>query len=138
MLREEIRSIPSSRRDLRNFGLVVGAGFIIIGAILLWREKAPWPYFGGIGLALAVGGILFPTFLKPLQRGWMTLAVIMGWFMTRVILCILFFFVVTPIALIARIAGKRFMDTLPAPGSESLWHRRREEDPDPKHYERQF
>jgi len=138
MLREEIRSIPSRRRDLRNFGLVVGAAFLILAAILLWREKTPWPYFGGIGSALVLGGLLFPARLKPLQKAWMTLAVIMGWFMTRVILTILFFFVVTPIGLIGRIAGKDFMGAPPPAGTESHWHRREEEDIDPKHYERQF
>ena len=138
MLKEEIKSITSSRRDLRNFGLVVGAGFLILGAILLWREKALWPYFGGIGFALALGGLLFPVQLKPLQKAWMTLAIIMGWFMTRVILTILFFFVVTPIGLVARIAGKHFMGAPPASGTESHWHRREEKAVDPKHYERQF
>jgi hypothetical protein len=138
MLREEIRSIPSSRRDLRNFGLVVGAAFIVLGAILLWREKALWPYLGGIGFSLVIGGLLFPAYLKPLQKAWMTLAVIMGWFMTRVILTVLFFFVVTPIGIIARIAGKNFMGDPPPAGTESHWHRRKEEAIDPKHYERQF
>jgi hypothetical protein len=68
----------------------------------------------------------------------MTLAVIMGWFMTRVILTILFFLVVTPIGIVARIAGKRFLGAPPAPGTESHWHRRGEEAVDPSHYERQF
>jgi len=68
----------------------------------------------------------------------MTLAVIMGWFMTRVILTVVFFVVVTPIGLIARMAGKNFMGAPPAAGTESHWNRREEEDIDPKHYERQF
>jgi hypothetical protein len=138
MLREEIKAITSSRRDLRNFGLVVGAGFLILGTVLLWREKTLWPYFGGIGLALALGGLLFPVQLTPLQRAWMTLAVIMGWFMTRVILTLLFFLVVTPIGIVARIAGKQFLGAPPAAGDASHWHRRGDEPIDPKHYERQF
>ena len=138
MLKEEIKSITSSRRDLRNFGLVVGGGFLILGAILLWREKALWPWFGGAGIALFLGGLIFPAQLKPLQRAWMTLAVIMGWFMTRVILTLLFFLVVTPIGIVARIAGKRFLGTPPAAGRKSYWRRREEEAVDPKHYERQF
>ena len=60
MLKEEIKSIPSSRRDLRNFGLVVGGGFLILGAILLWREKALWPWFGGAGIALSSEGSSSP------------------------------------------------------------------------------
>ena len=138
MLREEINAITSSRRDLRNFGLVVGGGFLILAAILLWREKALWPWFGGVGIALVVGGLLFPIRLKPLQRAWMTLAVMMGWVMTRVILTILFFLVVTPIGIAARIAGKRFLGAPPAAGTVSHWHRRDDKAVDPSSYERQF
>ena len=41
----------------------------------------------------------------------MTFAVILGWFMTRLILSILFYIIITPIGLIARIIGKDFLNT---------------------------
>jgi hypothetical protein len=137
MIRDEIKAISSSRRDLRNFGLVVGTGFVLIAAFLLWREKGAWPWFGGAGLALMLLGLAAPPLLKPLQKAWMTLAVLMGWFMTRLILSVLFFFVVTPIGLVARLAGKKFMYP-PPEGAESYWIRREGKDQDAKRLEKQF
>lgn len=138
MLIEEIRSIKSTRRDLRNFGLVVGAGFALIGGFLLWKSNAAGPWFIGAGALLALSGLAIPTLLKPLQKVWMTLAVIMGWFMTRVILSVLFYTTITPIGLAARIFGKRFMDHHLSRDSASYWHKREGTPSDLKHFERQF
>ena len=137
MIRDEIRAITSSRRDLRNFGLVVGTGFVIIGGLLLWKEKGLWPWFGGAGLMLILLGMAAPPLLKPLQKSWMTLAVIMGWLMTRLILSLLFFLVLTPIGLAGRLAGKKFLSPPPDDG-ESYWIRRSREDQDARRLEKQF
>ena len=110
MLKEDIRAIRSERRDLRNFGLVVGGVFAALGLFLLWKERPAGIWLGGIGSALVLLGALLPGLLLPLQKVWMTLAVIMGWVMTRVILSVLFFLVLTPIGLVARTAGQRFLD----------------------------
>jgi hypothetical protein len=138
MVREEIRSIGSTRRDLRNFGLVVGIAFCLLGGLLLWRNRPAWPYLGGAGLTLMLLGLAAPSILKPFQKAWMTLAILMGWVMTRVILCLLFFLVLTPIALIARVAGHAFIDRSPGPATGSYWNRRDGDDHVREHYERQF
>lgn len=138
MLIEEIRNIKSTKRDLRNFGLSVGAVILIIGSLLFWKERPSHPYFLGIGAFLMVSGIIFPTLLKPLQKVWMTLAVVLGWIMTRVILSILFYLVFTPIGIAARIAGARFMNLKFDRHAESYWHQRDKKEPNPGSYEKQF
>jgi hypothetical protein len=138
MVLEEIRSISSSRRDLRNFGLVVGAGFILIGLLLLWRGKAPWPWFLGAGTLLPLLGLTFPALLKPIQKAWMTLAVLMGWVMTRVILSLLFYLLLTPLGLAARLFGKSFLGDPPPGPADSYWNLREESPVSPKSYEKQF
>jgi uncharacterized membrane protein len=137
MIREEIRAITSSRRDLRNFGLVVGTGFAALGALLLWKGKDMWPWFVGAGLLLILLGAAAPSLLKPLQRAWMTLAVVMGWFMTRLILSLLFFLVLVPIGLVGRLAGKKFLAS-PAGENDSYWIRRSRDDQDARRLEKQF
>lgn len=138
MVLSEIRSISSSRKDLRNFGLVVGCGFFLISLLLLWRGKAPWPWFLGAGIALPLLGLTFPALLKPLQKAWMTLAVLMGWVMTRVILSLLFYLVLTPLGLTARLFGKSFLDHPPPGPSDSYWNLREESEESPKRYEKQY
>lgn len=138
MVREEIRSVSSTRSELRNFGLVVGIAFTLLGALLLWRNRPAWPYLGGTGLALILLGLAAPALLKPFQKVWMTLAVLMGWVTTRIILCLLFFLVLTPMALIARVAGHRFLDRAPGESGDSYWNRRDGDEHGREHFERQY
>jgi len=84
----EILLIDSSKRALRSFGLVVGGVCLAIAAVLFWRHgwivRTPETWFGAIGLGLVFMGLTFPRALKPLHIVWMTLALILGFFMTRI------------------------------------------------------
>jgi len=138
MLIEDIKSIKSERSDLRKFGISVGIVVGIIGGLLLWRGRDSYPYFLIISAFLVLSGLLFPRVLLPLQKAWMTMAVVLGWFMTRVIVAVLFYIIVTPIGLITRISGKEFLQLKIDRSRESYWLYRRERPFDKKDYERQF
>jgi hypothetical protein len=134
----EIKEIKSTKKDLRNFGLVVGGVLVAIGAFLYWKDRPAHPYFLIIGGALVLTGLLLPALLKPFQKVWMGFAVVMGFFMTRVILTILFFLVLTPLAIIAKLVGKRFLELKPDKTKMSYWNIRETKPLDKKEYERQF
>ena len=136
MILDEIKNIKSTRRDLRNFGLVVGGVLLAIGTLLLWRGRPSAAYLGGIGAALVILGLIAPSLLKPLQIPWMALSVVMGWVMTRLILGGLYYLGFTPISLIARISGKRFLDHGGDGGS--YWNRRDGGEVKPRDIEKQF
>jgi len=138
MLIEEIKNIKSERSDLRKFGITVGLVVGIIGGLLLWRGRDFYLYFFIVSLILIISGLLFPKLLLPLQKTWMTIAVVIGWFMTRLILSILFFLVFTPIGLIARLLGKEFLELNIDKSRDSYWIYREERPFDKKDYERQF
>ena len=138
MVIEEILAISSERRDLRNFGLVVGSGFLVLAGFLLWKDRPLGPLFALAGGVLILLGLAFPALLKPLQKAWMTLAVLMGWVMTRVILGILFFFVLTPIGLTARLFGQRFLDRGPGSGTDTYWRKRQPLPDEREMLEKQF
>ncbi len=133
---KEAHEIPSSRRDLRKFGITLGIVFGCLGALFLWRGRSPAHLFLAVGIFFLSFGILFPTWLKPVQRVWMTLALLMGWVMTRVILIFVFYGVVTPISLIIRFSGKDLLKQKCPEKEGSYWldHPARA----PEDYERQF
>lgn len=95
-------------RALRGFGLTVGAALgLVFGLLLpwLWGGAYPlWPWIAGGALALTGG--LKPVWLSPLHRGWMRLALALGWLNTRLILGLVFYGCMTPVGLILRLAGK--------------------------------
>ncbi len=138
MLLEEIKNIKETKKDLRKFGLTVGIALLIISGILLWSAKDSFIYFGSAGITLLLVGLILPQVLKPLNKAWMTLALLMGWVMTRVILTILFYIVVTPTAFFAKVFKKKFLELKIDRSGNSYWELRGKKPVTPKDYEKQF
>ncbi len=134
----EILEIKSDKKQLREFGIVMGVFFGIIAGLLLWKGRPAFPLWAGISVFFFVMGLTFPMHLKPLQKIWMALAVFIGWFMSRIILSVLFFLILTPISLIARATGKKFLDTQFRKNESSYWIDRSMENHPKERYEKQF
>lgn len=66
-------------------------------------------------------GAAIPAVLKPIYSVWMALAVVLGFIMTRVILTIVFYLVVTPIGLIMRAVGRDPLDRKLDSNASSYW-----------------
>ena len=140
MLLEEIKNIKSEKRDLRNFGITIGIALGILGGLLWWRGRDTYSYFLIFSAAFILFGLVMPALLKPLQKAWMTLAVIMGWFMTRLILAVLFYLVFTPIGILSKLFGNKFLDLKVEKSNKSYWiYKEKETLPFNKSkYEKQF
>jgi hypothetical protein len=123
----------------RNFGLLVGGVFAGLGLWWLYRGKfgAVAPGFLALGSALVVLGAIYPKALVPVNRAWMALAEMLGFIMTRVILAIVFFLVVTPIGLVKRLRGWDPL-RLRAASSESYWKPYSTQQRNPRHYEKMY
>ncbi len=111
-LREEISSLSATVKDLRSFGWTVGAALVVFWAIL-WKvlpylldRGGNYPWLAYAGLALVVLGTVAPIILKPIYYAWMSLAFVLGFVMTRVILTVFFFVVLTPVGLVFRLIGR--------------------------------
>ena len=98
MFKEEFKHIKETEKDLRKFGLTVGGVLAIIAAVLFYFAKPSVVYFAIIGGILILLGLAFPQVLKPLNKIWMGMAIVLGFVMSRVILTILYYLVLTPIA----------------------------------------
>lgn len=139
MLREELKSIKSSSDDLREFGLTVGAAFLVLGCLLLRAHRVSCPYFLAIGAALILLGLAIPIALRPVQRPWMAFSIVMGYLMTQVLMGLLFFILVTPIGFVSRLFGQNFLDLRIDRGRSSYWEKRSASASiDPSQYEKQF
>ena len=92
----------------RNFGLIVGGVFAALGTWWLFRGKfhtiAPWVL--ALGAVLVISGLVFPKLLVVPNRLWMGLAEVLSFVMTRIILAIVFFLLVTPLGFFRRLTGR--------------------------------
>ena len=68
----------------------------------------------------------------------MVFAVILGWFMTRLILAMLFYLVITPIGLITRILGKLSIETSWKQQTDSYWSAMSSSGDTPADHEKQY
>jgi hypothetical protein len=137
-IREDIKQLKTSDRDLHKFGLVVGGVFAVLGGLLLLRGKwiAPWMLWPGIVLIAA--GLTAPKLLRWIYIAWMSVAFVLGFVMAHVILTLFFFLVITPIGLVARLAGKDFLSLKLDRTAQSYWIPRARKEHKPTDYERQF
>ncbi len=128
-----------SFRAEKEFGLVVGGVFVLLGGWWLYRGK-----FGittqvllTLGALLIVFGLIWPRALVWPNRAWMLLAEVLSWITTRIILGLVFFLVVTPIGVVKRLMG---WDPLSrrAPRGASYWRPYSERQRNPRHYEKMF
>jgi hypothetical protein len=138
MLKEEFKHIKESKKDLRKFGLTVGGILLIIAALLFYLEKPSAMYLAIMGGLLILSGIFYPKILKLLNKVWMGLALLLGFIMSRVILTILFYVVLTSIAFIAKIFGKKFMVIKYDKSAKTYWEKRSVINRKAIDYERQF
>lgn len=95
----------ASKRRLRLFGLTLGLSiFFVFGVGLptLWGIRNPWWSWLVGSLAVVLAGIA-PSILRPVYRGWMVIGRALGWANTKLILGILYFFILCPLGLIIRL-----------------------------------
>jgi hypothetical protein len=123
----------------REFGLVVGSVFVLLGGWWIYRGKfvSVAHVFLPLGALLVVFGLLWPRVLVLPNRAWMLLAEGLSFVTTRIILAAVFFLVVTPIGVLKRLSG---WDPLNRRGarSESYWKPYSERQRDPRHYEKMY
>jgi hypothetical protein len=128
----------AQRRHLRKFGLTVGVAFLVLTALLFWQGRPLWPLFAGLGGILLALAAIWPAGLAGIERVWMKVARIMGWFMTRVILGLVFVLLFTPAGLVMRLLGKDPLELRIDRTATSYWHARPPRDPSPAKMERMF
>ena len=138
MILEEIKNIKSEKKDLRNFGITFGVVLGVLAGVLWWKGKDTYSIFAILSFAFFFFGLVLPTLLKPLQKAWMMFAVVLGWFMTRLILSVLFYIVFTFIGLVSRLFGKKFLDLKPDKSRKSYWIYRDAVPFSKEKYEKQF
>jgi hypothetical protein len=102
-----LKVIGWSPAEGRRFALPVGFAFLALAALLGWRglTSASW-VAGSLGVLLLLAGIVAPAHLGPVHRVWMRLAHALSRVTTPIFLGVVYFLVITPIALLMRISGR--------------------------------
>ena len=133
---------PSKKRGYRaerDFGLMVGGVFALLGAWWLYRGKFVQvaPFACGGGALLVLLGLAWPRALVGPNRLWMKLAEAMSFVMTHIILALVFFLIVLPIGVVKRMMGWDPLRRRAKPAA-SYWQPYSPRQRDKRHYEKMW
>jgi hypothetical protein len=137
-LGEDIRQLKTDARTLRKFGLLVGGVFVALGLWFWLRHRPVFPYLLALGVALLLLGAVVPGALKPVYQAWMTLALVLGFVVSHVLLTLFFILVITPVGWLARASGKDFLGLKSDRNATTWWVRRDRPASSKSGYERQY
>ena len=118
--------------QLRQFGFIAFVAFGVLGGVVLWRgglfglgfgASAPWVAYGlwSLGIVSAAFSIVWPAANRPLFTLLSLLAFPIGWVLSHIILAILFFGILTPLALFFRLIGRDPLTRSWEPQRGSYW-----------------
>jgi len=94
-------------RELRNFGLLLGAlfaAFFGVVPVLMGRAMHAWAW--AVAAILWTAALLAPERIRYIHAGWTKVGLVLGWINTRVVLTAVFVIVVTPMGLLMRLFGR--------------------------------
>ena len=100
--------IPTTPRELRQFGLLFSAILVaLFGVLLPWVFAHPlptWPW--GIAAILSAIALILPRALTPFYLAWMRFGLIASYINTRIIMFMLYYLVFAPLGIIMRLVGR--------------------------------
>jgi uncharacterized protein involved in cysteine biosynthesis len=126
------------KKSLRRFGITMGIAFLVITLLILIKHRYSIMPTIIISAVFFVMAILLPLALKPVYIVWMSLAFVLGWVNTRLILAVIFYLVFTPVGIILRLLRKDLLERRIEKGKISYWKKKETLKESPLQYERQF
>ena len=130
---------PQNLPSNRIFGLLFIGVFAVLASYGLWKGWSAGliKAFFIISAGLVVVTLLAPKLLTPFNKAWYQLGLLLGKVVSPIVLGILFFMVITPVAIVMRLAGRDAL-RLRKQNVKSHWIDRKPPGPEPESFKEQF
>ena len=108
---------------LRQFA---GLWILFFGGAAVWRwlvlqEPQAAAVLAALALTVGLLGLVAPAVIRPIWVAWLAVAFPIGWVVSRVALVLLFFCVITPVALVFRLRGRDLLQLRRQSGRQTYW-----------------
>lgn len=92
----------------KSFGFLFAGVCFILSAYALYHKADELKVYGWlmVSVIVCVVAIAAPSLLTPLNRAWMKLGEVLGKLISPLVLGVIFFLLITPLALISRMLGR--------------------------------
>jgi hypothetical protein len=105
----------------RGFGIVFAAVFVVLGGWPVLDGRGPTLWALAIAAAFALLAVVRPALLAPLNRIWTRFGLLLHRVVNPLVMAVLYFGVITPVALIMRATGRDPLNRRFDPGAASYW-----------------
>jgi hypothetical protein len=122
----------------RSFGLVFAAVFAILAGYSVWNGGAWWPASLAVSAAFLILALMRSRLLTPLNWLWTKFGLLLGAIMAPIVMGIIYFAVITPMGLVARLIGKDFLRLRRDSGAATYWLPRPDQKPEAERFRDQF
>lgn len=128
-----------STKDMRWFGVVILIGFGLIGfAVKRHGHPETATTIWAISSAIGFLAIVMPPIARPFYLIWMFIALVMGSVMSRIVMGVIFYFVLSPVAIVFKLMKRDAINRRkPEVPRETYWSEHPVID-DKKYYEHLF
>jgi hypothetical protein len=116
-------NLNPSRKELKFFAIGIIVVFSIV-ALVIYRKHGSVPVpatIAGVAAVVGIIGYFVPGFIRYVYVPWIIAAYPIGWVVSHVLLGVIFFGVVTPLALIMKLVGRDPMQRAFDPSAKTYW-----------------
>jgi hypothetical protein len=128
----------SDRKEQRKFGLLMAAAFSVLGGIGWWVKGTPASWTFTVAAVFLIAAVAAPFALRPVFAAWMKFAEALNWVMTRVLLTIVFYGMITPARFLNQIFGSDPLKRAWMQDADTYWEDPEEQPTDRERYRNQF
>jgi len=105
----------------RSFGLAFGAIFAALGTWQIWHDNRLGYWLLGFAVGFLLLSLLAPRLLRPVNHLWFRFGLLLNRITSPIFMGLLFYGVITAVAWLMRLIGKRPLKLDPNPSAETYW-----------------
>ncbi|MBX7257470.1 MAG: hypothetical protein K1Y02_13990 [Candidatus Hydrogenedentes bacterium] len=126
------------RKEQRKFGVTMAVAFSVLAGIRWWLTSNIPFVFLGLASVFLLTGLIIPRVLGPVFSVWMRFAEAINWVMTRVLLTVAYYAVLTPARYLNDWFGSDPLKRTWHDSSATYWEDPDEQPADSARYRNQF
>ncbi len=134
----EIKHMDRSKASIRRFGFVLAGILVLISGYLLYKASANWPWLLGAGGLSALLAAFLPYAFRHLYVGLTAFSIVVGYFISRLILVAMFLLLFVPVGLLARLFRRDLLDQRIQRTASTYWIKKDPRSRNREEYERLF
>jgi len=105
----------------RAFGLVMAGALALLSLVNGWHLGRVWPWTSAAAVLFVIAALLWPSSLRPLNRLWMKLGLLLHRIVNPIVMGLLFYGTIWPTGLVMRMRGRDLLRLKRDPSAASYW-----------------